>query len=465
MARTGAVPLRLWLMLLCAGLAIGCVLSVLDVLNQPARELLSAKNAKQRVVFVAKSSESADGTMPKKDAGGFDVEESPEEKQLQKMKQGAQKKSPDVDVKTPDAGDIAPPDIEANAPDEPTAASEKSIENAEPETPSGAEKPVAQEPVEEATAHDVSDGIDASLKALVVETHTALTPIKRGADSLVFAPAPEISKRTKQGLLPVKGKNHATAYDIYARGFQPKDDAAIVSIVITGLGFQAKAMAQALALPPEVTFSVSPYASDIATQIDSARNDGHEIWFDMPTQTEDYPVTDPGPLGIIETLQPKERDSRIEQMLIATRGAVGAVFWPEDNLPRNAGVFNAVVKKIRDHGLRVFYTNQNAPEMDGKTLRHADFLIQKTQTPSKVVSELKSIGKKLTMLERPAVLVVEASPHTITALAEWLPSLSSAPVALAPLSAQYLDFEAIKAAEEKAMEEAGKDKKKDSGGH
>ena len=442
LSRLGGMSHSVGLVVLVVFLAVGLLMSVLDLLAQPAAERAYAKRHVQRVVFAA-SGEQSMNMLPKKPrADDFDVDESPEERQIKKAVQSAEKKTletgeaPAIEASS---ADIAPPDI--------------------------AEEPTATAPQEQAPVPEVAPVIDVSLTPLVTKPAVDMVNVKRSAKSLIFAPAPEISKPTKHGLLPILGKHDAKASHVYARTFRPTDDTPMIAVVVTGLGFHAGSLNQALALPADVTLSVSPYAPALGAVIDSARNAGHEIWFDLPVQTERYPAEDPGPLSIVVTLNYSERATRLEKLMIATRGAVGAIFPPAETLSKYEEIFLGVVETFTEHGLHLFYTDEDAPMVDEEPLRHADYIILKSSSPSKLTSEFSSLASTLKATENSVIIMVQASATTLRALADFIPKLKKLPVTLAPLSAFYLDFEALKAAEEKAAQDAANDAKKSGGGH
>ena len=71
-------------------------------------------------------------------------------------------------------------------------------------------------------------------------------------------------EQTNQGALPRIAADGRTPFNAYAPPIAPGDARPRIAIVISGLGFSAKATAAALdGLPPPVTLAFAPYANDV----------------------------------------------------------------------------------------------------------------------------------------------------------------------------------------------------------
>ncbi len=100
------------------------------------------------------------------------------------------------------------------------------------------------------------------LRVAVVEAPEAsrrpnASPLPRAPLAGLFEPGPN-------GPLPIVASNGRTPAQAYARPFTPQPNRPMVSVIIGGLGFNARATTQAIEeLPPEVTLSFVPYASNL----------------------------------------------------------------------------------------------------------------------------------------------------------------------------------------------------------
>lgn len=471
-SRLSKLPRSTWYALATLLLALGLASGVMDLLARAGKERAYADHEKQRLTFVGEQGEAGGKVAPKTgDHTDFDVDMSPEERKLNASKKTPEPKESEPEKETPVTDDTKAVNEEPAKEEVPAPVEEKETPKVEEpkEEPTAAIEPVKEEATQEAVAEQVEEQAAAAepvapatvdgLVALSDAPPPAVPAIKPSEKSLVFAPAREVTKQTKAGALPVTGAKGARPFEVYQRAYRPQDGKSMLGIVVTGMGFSAQSLNLALAMPPEISLSFSPYGNDVTTSIDSVRNGGHEVWFDLPTQSVDYPTRDPGPLGIISTLPAKDREQRLRQSLIATRGAVGAIFPLDDALKNNSTVMHATVKTLNDHGVEAFYSGEGAP----KGMRHPHVVMLSSASPTRLASELSALTKRLNDTT-PMIVLAQGSPHVLQAISRWVATdVKAAPVSLAPLSAFYMDYAAIAAEEEAAAANAGKEEKK--GGH
>ena len=178
-------------------------------------------------------------------------------------------------------------------------------------------KPEEAAPAEGATAEPVAPEMPTQVVAGNDASQQNLTPLRTeplatdiedppsSHDSLVVAPAPEISERVDDRVLPKQGTDGAKAASMYARPFKHGPDQQYLAIVIMDAGLSEQSLPLLLALPKDVTFAFSPYAHAVGSRIAIMRKAGFEVWGMLPTVGEHYPQDDPGPLGLVPSL-PKE---------------------------------------------------------------------------------------------------------------------------------------------------------------
>jgi len=404
---------------LCVLLALGALSSIMTLGGESARERARAIASSQRIQFDAKTAAQI-GT-------GIKATAKPP------------KAEPSFDVADEE-------DAAANpATDEPTATGEEAPSTAEP----------AEEPQSDA-------------ESLNTKTPQPLQRVARSDESLVPAPAPEITEKTDLGALPkISGDNSPAK--LYARRYQPKEGSMSLAIVVTGLGFSQDALGIALALPNDISLSFSPYAPELAQRIELMRDAGHEAWIDIPTQNPDYPATDPGPLGFIASLPERDMQERLLKLLVRSPGVVGGIFAPNETLSEFPSAMKPVLNAFAERGLMVLFTEpkraSSLPPIPSKLkARVADMWL--ASSPSRAMINSKFAGLlAATQADGTYMLAVEGTPQMLRLLKAWsekIPAIS--PVKLVPLSALYVDHaaEAAKEAAEKAKAEAAKKK---SGGH
>lgn len=296
----------------------------------------------------------------------------------------------------------------------------------------------------------------------------SLPKITRSAESLVAAPAREITEKIGKLSVPLSGGNNARAATLYARGFKRREDQAIVAFVVTDAGFSDAAMAMLLDLPPEVSVGVSPYAHESAKQVALLRNAGHEVWTMLPAMTARYPQDDPGPLGLIVALDKKETRDRLYRILSATIGSVGVILPSDEAASTQPELWSTLLDELVKRGLYLLSTHPTRGIEQLTTdpaaqaaIRRADITLDSTPSIAFIRSKLAGI-KDSTLTQGHYVVLVSARPQALRVLSDWLKdkdnSLKASNIALAPLSAMYAPT-ALDAAAETSEEATEGDEK------
>lgn len=360
--------------------------------------------------------------------------------------------------------------------EEPVAPAEEEVP-AEPEnvgTPATPEEIPVAEPVQTPAQSSDADGKNyASLTLTRAEPATPLVP--RSSESLVSAPAPEVSEKVGEEMLPVRGEHDISASMLYAKAFQRSDaEQRLVAIVVTDMGFNGELLTQAIALPSVISVGISPYADTPVDQIGALRNKGHEVWAMLPTMGARYPQDDPGPLGIINALTIKGAMTRLHTLMANTLGSVGFILPPDETLSTiQKDVWKAVFDEIDARGLYVLSTHATrdakaltADKKQQEHIRRADLLLDSTPGAAFIRSKLAGI-RDLAAKQPTLIVLISARQQSLTLLKEWLDTNPLEGVAaLAPLSAVYVGYkEPPKAPEETSSGGHGEAAPANSGGH
>ncbi len=393
--------------ILCVLLGLGAISSVLDLMHEPVREKARAVAVAQQLVFDAQTATLITGGTPHTAA------------------EKAKKASPTADA----SFDVA--DEEDATADAPT------------DTP-----PAAATTDDAATPTEADAETTAQGETLTTTPAAALRPVARTDESLVPAPAPEISEKSEFGPVPkISGDNSAAK--LYARRYKAKEGTMSLAIVVTGLGFSQEALAIALSLPKDISLSFSPYAPTLDKHIEVMRNGGHEAWVDIPTQTPDYPATDPGPLGLIASLPERDMQTRLLRLLAVSPGVVGGIFAPNETLSEFPSAIKPILGAFADRGLMVLFT---APERASslppipQKLRARVVDAWLASSPSRALVNSKLAGLlAATQQDGTYIIALEGTPQMLRLLKAWsekIPPIS--PVKLVPLSALYAKHAEVK---------------------
>jgi len=339
------------------------------------------------------------------------------------------------------ANKAQPFDVESTSQEPPAAAPES--------TPPADEAPASEPMVDERTPGTAVPVAAASSYEPLQRHPTANTAPKvaHSAQSLVGAPAPEITETADGVAIPMRGKNDARPAMLYARPFNRKEDQALLSILVTDVGFSDESLQLLLDLPPQISVAISPYANDSAAQISSLRNAGHEVWGMLPSVSARYPQTDPGPLGLIPSITPHEATKRLYRILAATIGSVGMVLAPDETLSAQKKLWPDTLSEIDGRGLYLLSTHPSRSldqlSHDKAVQNHmhrADVTLDSTPGIAFIRSKLAGL-KDAAQSQKQLVVLLSARPQALRTLAQWLKENPlGEDVTLAPLSAIYVPF-------------------------
>lgn len=426
-------PVLIWAAL--AGLmAFGVLGSLYDLAGVPAQETMRANSQQQRAIIDPKTGAVSGLQATEQEASPFEVAE------------GNPAEMPPDET---DGGD----DVE--------------------------EIPAPQPPVEEAAVEEettpVAETGDTFARLQRDRATGGLPIVPRAQESLVGAPAPEITEKIGNELVPMSDTKGSSASSLYRRAFTRTEDQHLVSIIVTDVGFNPEVLRQALNLPSVVTVGISPYADQPARQIEALRNKGHEVWGMLPMMGTRYPQDDPGPLGLINALTIKSAMTRLHTIMANTIGSVGFVLSPDESFSKQTDLWNPIRDEIDTRGLYLLSTHQTRDigdltpdEKQREHIRRADMILDSTPSAAFVRSKLASV-RDLAKKQTELVILITARPQSLILLDEWLKTDPLKDVAtLAPLSAIYVPYTApVEAPKEEGGHGGGGhgEEKAESGGH
>jgi uncharacterized protein len=283
-----------------------------------------------------------------------------------------------------------------------------------------------------------------------------ITAPAHSKDSLVPAPAPEVSETVNGLTLPKRGGSNMAPSKLYARPFTRAEGKATLTFVIMDVGLDAQSLGYIMPLPPEITVAYSPYSRKASNYSEHLRAAGHEVWTMLPAMNDRYPLDDPGPMGIISAMPAEETLRRTQEVLAVIDGSVGLVTAPNEAITNSAETIAPVLGELSKRGLLMLSTHPSRTLSQMTTtpglielLYRADLVLDPTPNEAQIRSKLAGVIAA-TKEKGSYVVVLSARPQSLQLLAEWLKAnpLPEA-VALAPLSAV---FSAQAAPEEKPEE-------------
>lgn len=208
-----------------------------------------------------------------------------------------------------------------------------------------------------------------------------------------------------------------------------------IAIVVRGLGLSQSATEAAITkLPPAVTLAFSPYARNIKTWMDRAKAAGHEVLIEVPLESKDFPAQDPGPLGLLTTLELKDNAERLDAVLKAGTGAIGVFDAQGTKFRENAQSITPMFAKLKEQNL--FYVQGSPGVRMGDayvSTAVADVVLDERPFRAAVDARL-DYAERLARYQGSVVASVQAKPVSFERLILWLDQAQRKGIALTPIS-------------------------------
>ncbi len=260
-------------------------------------------------------------------------------------------------------------------------------------------------------------------------------------EGLKAAPHPEITEDTDLGPLPAVGKDGMKAWRYYAKEFTVEKGTPTLAIVVSGLGLSKQVGDLALRLPAAISLSFSPYARESNMWAGSARALGHEVFVDLPLEPTGYPAVDPGPKAILGALPDEVNEKHLEWVLSRFPGYVGVMALPGERLLYHKSSAQPVLQQLGSRGVMLIIGNTNTSEpvtkmVEGVALPfvQADAEVEAEDAHDEMLTQLMA-AETAARRKGSALVVVNASPLALRALAQWAEQLEKKGIILAPVSA------------------------------
>lgn len=282
-------------------------------------------------------------------------------------------------------------------------------------------------------------GADGQLRVSVVDAPEASA---HAVPPLARAPIAGLTQNSPSGPLPIIASNGLTVARAYARPFTAQPNRPLLAVVIGGLGFNAAATTQAIdELPPEVTLSFVPYASNLQTWIDRARAHGHEVMLELPMEPFDPDADDTGPQTLLAAATPQQNIARLEQLLSRGTGYFGVTNYQGARFATSAQASQPVVQALRRRGLVLVSSGiGQRTALSAEALRAglnytaADRIIDARREADAIDDQLLNL-EALALQNQSAIGAGFAYPITMQQVGHWASDVGTRGYQLAPVSA------------------------------
>lgn len=201
-----------------------------------------------------------------------------------------------------------------------------------------------------------------------------------------------------------------------------------VAIVFKNFGIdRVGAEAIIKGMPPEVSFSFSPYALDVANQIKTARTAGHETYMDLLLPSDDYLSADTGPLSMDITSNPEELVQRLKQSISVNAPLGGMVVVDGAAGVDSMGHLEKVIGEVAQRGLLLLNAsgeeNIDLIKPEGLVRNTADIVIDESFRPEDIRDKLAA-AERFARNKGTVILVAEPKPVVVLEIRKWLNSFS-----------------------------------------
>ena len=269
------------------------------------------------------------------------------------------------------------------------------------------------------------------------EKTTKTSPYPTGTP-LVGAPAEELTEKKNGYKVPRISEDGDKPWKYYAKPFKDNKKP-IISIIIKGLGLGRLTTEAAFNLDSHVTLSFSPYAKNAEMWASHARNIGHEVMVDLPQEGKKFPADDPGPYALLNSLDVQTNKDRLYWVMSRIPGFVG--FLQHDNPGFQSGPVVGAFTELANRGL--FFVESSIARTENLT-KQQDSMGLITQLYDRRVDDVlgkENIQRELDLLVKDALKnghaigIARPYPLTMELLNEWIQTLNSKGIQLAPVSA------------------------------
>lgn len=213
-----------------------------------------------------------------------------------------------------------------------------------------------------------------------------------------------------------------------------------IAVVVVGVGLSRSSTEKIMQLPETISFSFSPYASELGKWVKLAQKENHETYIDLPLEPNDYPYSDPGPYALLTGLDNAANKKRLDKILkpdLSFKGVVGGVderFTENQNAPD--WLFSALKEKQLSLTFVARPSNhqflQNA-QKSSVSIIGIDRVIDEKLTIEAIdtaLSDAESLAQKTGF----AVILARPYPISVLRIDAWLKTLPKKEIVVVPLS-------------------------------
>lgn len=138
-----------------------------------------------------------------------------------------------------------------------------------------------------------------------------------------------------------------------------------VAIIIDDIGYDRAMARKLLALDPDLTFSVLPFAPHSRSIAREIQRRGNEMMLHLPMEPEEYPAVDPGPGALLSAMTPDELLLQLRKNLDAVPGIKGVNNHMGSRLTAESSRMYQIFTVLKKEGV-FFIDSRSTPHTMGR---------------------------------------------------------------------------------------------------
>jgi polysaccharide deacetylase 2 family uncharacterized protein YibQ len=263
-------------------------------------------------------------------------------------------------------------------------------------------------------------------------------------DELAFID-PELEEQTEFGAIPRMAGTGRKPFDAYRRSDAAAADAASgprIAIIVSGLGLNFSGTQEAIEkLPDTVTLAFAPYGKSLKQNVTTARQQGHEIFLEVPLEPFDYPDNDPGPDTLLTGQAPRDNLNRLYSVMSKFPGYAGVINNMGAKFTASGADFGPMMEELAARGLGYVDDGSSnrslAPQLAAANrlpFARVTNTLDADPTRNAILDALDQLVAKARQ-DGSAVGLISALPVSIETLSDWARQLGDTGVEIVPMSA------------------------------
>lgn len=243
-----------------------------------------------------------------------------------------------------------------------------------------------------------------------------------------ISPDEELFENDNSFILPKTSADGRKPWSEYGESVSTLPNFKKVALVIKGLGFDPLSFDKVIkGLDSEVSISLSPYATNNAQKITSARQLGHETYVDLLLSSKDFLKSDSGPMSMSLTISQEEALQRLKRSL-SIKAPIGGVVVNDGIADEsNQELLTKLFTELKNRGLLLIDATHgegvNNIKIEGLARRKADIVIDSDFRRETIDKAFKQ-AEEIAFSKGQVVVVIDPKPVAIIEAYKWIKSFS-----------------------------------------